>query len=187
MDYVNIAMPSEPIAGINAVHAVGKQQMKKKKYDLFIAIKVNCNLFSRSKLVRITWLPCRTHAVHGLLGACLSIASPLAEMKKKKVDKKPFHFVRVCTTAKSNVYNKLNCKWHKISWPSSRRRSDRSQCTCFSSSFSSSLSSFIHFPIPLIFIANNDAEKKFQKCDVIKLRRLKGRARISCAFMMKEI
>lgn len=39
------------------------------------------------------------------------------------------------------------------------------------------------------FIAINGEEKKFQKCDVTKLRRLKGRehARISCAFMTKTI
>lgn len=81
----------------------------------------------------------------------------------------------------------INCIANATKYRGRRRRqSDRSHSTEHTAhaSFLRSFSDSADF-----FIAINGEEKKFQKCDVTKLQRLKGRAhaRISCAFMTKMI
>lgn len=111
-----------------------KKKIKKYIFDLFIAIKLHCNLFNRALASHgcHARTPCSAHMSR--CGACLSIALPYDAEEKNNMNKKSFHFGR--RTKQPNrmcIYNKLNLKCHKISWTSSRRRSDadRSQCTCF--------------------------------------------------------
>lgn len=75
------------------------------------------------------------------MGACpslfLSIASPVCRREIPNFQPQQQNHSTLCEAKQPNwmnVYNKLNCKWHKMSWPSSRQRPDRSDSAHASSS-----------------------------------------------------
>lgn len=152
MDYVNVRLCHRKLNADLVASSVTANSRWRKKYDLFIAIEVNCNLFNRARALAshidaVCKNPMQRHT-WATWCICLSIASPhtWSEQKRSKHE-----IIPLCTRVKQP--NRM-CSINYIANATKkycgrrRRRSDRSQHSLHMLLFC------IRFPIPLIiFVA----------------------------------